>query len=869
MKKSLIKIISIVLASCMFVISFPTIDVIAKTDLNNKKNVLGNNKSESKTTEIMKKPVSGMAEYNAPEKAKKLTKKEASEKEKLISSYTKKESLLKNDAKFYYYYSILDPVSKEIYDILYDVASDPVDPGNIGLMITELDPYSEEFQDAYNLAYRAMMFDHAELFWLYSGMAYINAGWIKEPVNGLYYIYFGMEEPFEEFEDMMNKFNSAAEDFIKSIDSDLSDYEIIRQVHDELIWMADYNDPVGSTHERSDALAHSAYAILVADSIGNKNSAVCDGYALALEYLLQQFGLDVAFIGGIVDPDSDYPGGHAWNVVKVDGQWYEIDSTWDDFGSGLDDIDDKEVYKLFEDIFEDDNYKDNLEHPYFLISTEHINHFEPGDEYDYVFSDGSYISLMSESVRSRVGERESDYEDYGFADSELIKKAPIAKADFNESNHNSKSSKSNDKKDNRTKYSELDPDDFEMGESGLPIYVVEKFVEEIIKEEVLIDVPDGWGNNDSGRTRISYSPVNDSGAISPLAGTLTLSYFNQTSKDVQEAFDVYINNIASMNMVHNLKSEEYKNFDAPARKINYIMNLGSNIFACTSICFAYDNTIYVIELLQGNQSIFDFMPMYEDIVASANVGDEKAIREAQNKKDEIDDSETEEDEDDDDIELEEKEEDKEDNDENDAHSSTVDFDNIGDFIFKLNGHLYNFPTQIIDMDEHDLPLDYNLVIPYDFDENDDLIDGIWTEIINTQYMYFDDSMYVEMAGITNLKGEDADIRECVLTSLVDTQSSNVEIELPGGVKVGSKEEDIYKGFPKFKNMKLDGVAKFIKNDLLYACNVRDDGCNGYVLIKNNSPFYSAVSIICEEGIVKEICYECLGSERAKGVFLED
>ncbi|MFQ9153262.1 MAG: hypothetical protein ACLR6B_19325 [Blautia sp.] len=62
------------------------------------------------------------------------------------------------------------------------------------------------------------------------------------------------------------------------------------------------------------------------------------------------------------------------------------------------------------------------------------------------------------------------------------------------------------------------------------------------------------------------------------------------------------------------------------------------------------------------------------------------------------------------------------------------------------------------------------------------------------------------------------------------------------------------------------MATFAGNDYLYACNVRDDGCNGYAIVRNDDPFYSAVTIICENSLIKEISFECIGSERAKGVF---
>jgi transglutaminase/protease-like cytokinesis protein 3 len=66
---------------------------------------------------------------------------------------------------------------------------------------------------------------------------------------------------------------------------------------------------------------YSAYHALVDEG------AVCDGYASAFTLLAQQFGLDVIEITGTIMPGN---GCHAWNLVKVDGEWYHVDTTWND-----------------------------------------------------------------------------------------------------------------------------------------------------------------------------------------------------------------------------------------------------------------------------------------------------------------------------------------------------------------------------------------------------------------------------------------------------------------------------------------------------------------------------------------------------------
>jgi hypothetical protein len=48
---------------------------------------------------------------------------------------------------------------------------------------------------------------------------------------------------------------------------------------------------------------------------------VCEGYAKAYAYLLEDFGVPVNMI-------STCRGNHAWNIVKIDGHWYNVDTTW-------------------------------------------------------------------------------------------------------------------------------------------------------------------------------------------------------------------------------------------------------------------------------------------------------------------------------------------------------------------------------------------------------------------------------------------------------------------------------------------------------------------------------------------------------------
>ena len=58
--------------------------------------------------------------------------------------------------------------------------------------------------------------------------------------------------------------------------------------------------------------------------------SVCAGYARSYQALLQAVGIPCLYVSGMADNGYEI-GGHAWNIVKLDGKWYYSDPTWDDY----------------------------------------------------------------------------------------------------------------------------------------------------------------------------------------------------------------------------------------------------------------------------------------------------------------------------------------------------------------------------------------------------------------------------------------------------------------------------------------------------------------------------------------------------------
>ena len=379
------------------------------------------------------------------------------------------------------------------------------------------------------------------------------------------------------------------------------------------------------------------------------------------------------------------------------------------------------------------------------------------------------------------------------------------------------------------------------------------------------------------------------------------SYFDMGADEPDSAFSNYEKSISDMSVTSDMQSEDISSANLPARKLNFQMNVGANQFACETVCFIYEDTVYAFELMQGQLSAYNYFPVFNQVVQSAEIAGGGAVieteapmvepevpveteapvvesevpveteapvvesevpveTEAPMVEPEVP------------VETEAPAVEPEVPAETEAPAAepgtpqAPEGGDISSFQYELNGHTYQFPTPMSEIAPEDIQLDRQIRLPYDISSDADMESGSWTEIINTQYFYFENSLYKEMTGITNMTGYDTVLSEGILTALIDTNGTYLNVVLPGNVHVGSSEADILKGFPAFAGKQLDGVATFVGNDYLYACNVRDDGCNGYAIVRNDDPFYSAVTIICENSVIKEISFECIGAERAKGVF---
>ena len=102
------------------------------------------------------------------------------------------------------------------------------------------------------------------------------------------------------------------------IKKNMTDYDKVRTVHDWMIKNVKY-DYSNYLKGKVPFVDHFAEGSLL-----NKK-AVCDGYANGFRVLMDGLKIKCKVVVG-----SAEGGGHAWNMVKLDGKWYHVDVTFDD-----------------------------------------------------------------------------------------------------------------------------------------------------------------------------------------------------------------------------------------------------------------------------------------------------------------------------------------------------------------------------------------------------------------------------------------------------------------------------------------------------------------------------------------------------------
>ena len=129
---------------------------------------------------------------------------------------------------------------------------------------------------------------------------------------------------------------------------------------------------------------------------------------------------------------ENYPGHFVLHrIIKLDGAWYEVDSTWDDSMRSTEGVYDQDVIEALMN----PSFREKMGHYMFLISTEHMTHYEPNaEEFTYYSNAGWYIPFYE--GMSSVHIRDSNHNGKAatgigqIAMNSVIDTAPVADYDY-------------------------------------------------------------------------------------------------------------------------------------------------------------------------------------------------------------------------------------------------------------------------------------------------------------------------------------------------------------------------------------------------------------------------------------------------------
>lgn len=163
---------------------------------------------------------------------------------------------------------------------------------------------SDTDNDAIDKAYRALLKDHQELFWVHNGETYYKTINKSDTLFSPSYGYTREEAaPVEE------SLEQAYQQVLSSLPENPSSYDMVRTVYDYVINCTDY---VVNSNDQNIA------------GVFSQGQAVCAGYAGAVQYLLERLNVESIYVSGETKMSS---GGHAWNIVNIDGNYYYVDAT--------------------------------------------------------------------------------------------------------------------------------------------------------------------------------------------------------------------------------------------------------------------------------------------------------------------------------------------------------------------------------------------------------------------------------------------------------------------------------------------------------------------------------------------------------------
>lgn len=188
-------------------------------------------------------------------------------------------------------YNSLNDAQKNIYDHL-------IKHEDITFSIFALPTFEDFKQDYCNI-----INDFPELYFVSSSFEWSSVGSKVAKVSPCYSM------TYDEWQSSKAVFSQGTQKALACVDSSMDDMQKALVLHDYIL-----NNSIYADDEKD--IAHSAWGFFY------NGRVVCAGLTLAYSYLLHQVGIESEYV--FTEKKA-----HAWNAVKINGNWYNVDLTFD------------------------------------------------------------------------------------------------------------------------------------------------------------------------------------------------------------------------------------------------------------------------------------------------------------------------------------------------------------------------------------------------------------------------------------------------------------------------------------------------------------------------------------------------------------
>ena len=170
-------------------------------------------------------------------------------------------------------------------------------------------PLCSTYVNAVEKVSTCVLLDYPEIFYTdgYSYEQYKFAGNIQKISYFPNYIMTS-----EEISQNQAMIEQVVNEYLAELPQNASDYDKVKYVYEMVILNTEYNLDAPDNQNIC--------------SVFLGRESVCLGYAKAVQYLLQRINVEATVVTGSVLTGES----HAWNLVKINGQYYYVDATWGD-----------------------------------------------------------------------------------------------------------------------------------------------------------------------------------------------------------------------------------------------------------------------------------------------------------------------------------------------------------------------------------------------------------------------------------------------------------------------------------------------------------------------------------------------------------